>query len=244
MRLEVVAVVVPARDEQETIGACLASVAVAARQVRLDVRTVVVADSCVDATAQVATAAGAKVIKTTGSPGGGVGAARAAGCAYALRTLEALPPAAIWLAHTDADSVVPPDWLRAQLAYAERGYDAVVGMVTLAGNSDSDAHRRWTSAYRQRHGHVHGANLGVRGDAYLAVGGFAAVSAHEDLGLLERLVAVGRVVARPHHPRVVTSARLVGRTPAGVAADLRALHCCADRLVNSTDTRTQTLSGE
>ena len=70
---------------------------------------------------------------------------------------------------------------------------------------------------------MHGANLGVRADAYLAVGGFAPVPAHEDVGLVDRLVAAGRRVCWVDVPRVVTSPRLDARAPAGLGADLRAL---------------------
>jgi SAM-dependent methyltransferase len=41
-------------------------------------------------------------------------------------------PAAIWLATTDADTVVPPGWLRRQLSYAGRGWDVVLGTVEVA----------------------------------------------------------------------------------------------------------------
>jgi len=223
MRPQAVAVVVPARDEQDTVAACLGSIAIAARQVSLDVLTVVVADHCVDETAARSAAAGATVAVRSGSLAGGVGAARATGCTYALHRLGGLPYESIWLAHTDADSQVPPDWLSAQLVLAGRGHDAVAGMVTLTGTGNRETRRRWTASYRQRHGHVHGANLGVRADAYLAVGGFQPVPAHEDLQLVRDLVTGGYAVARPRRPRVVTSSRLRGRTPAGVAADLRKL---------------------
>ena len=43
-----------------------------------------------------------------------VGAARAVGMAGLLRRTAATDPAAVWLATTDADTVVPPGWLRRQ----------------------------------------------------------------------------------------------------------------------------------
>lgn len=220
-RPQVIGVVVPARDEQATIGGCLRSIARAARQVPEEVVTVVVADNCLDATTVEAAAAGATVLVNAGSPADGVGAARRLGCAHALTALAATPHESIWLAQTDADSEVPPDWLRAQLAFAAAGFAAVAGLVTLAAGDDAAAHRRWALEYEQRSGHVHGANLGVRADAYLAVGGFEPVPAHEDLGLVQRLVEAGYAVARPDHCRVVTSGRLAGRSAAGMAADLR-----------------------
>ena len=223
MRLQAVAVVVPARDEQDTVAACLGSIAIAARQISLHVLTVVVADHCRDDTAARSAAAGATVAVRWGPPQGAWALHRCHRYTHALHQLGGLPDGLIWLAHTDADSQVPPDWLSAQLALAGRGHDPVAGMVRLTGTGNRDARRLWTASYRQRHGHVHGANLGVRADAYLAVGGFQPVPAHEDLLLVRDLIAGGYSVARPRQPRVVTSSRLTGRTPAGVAADLRKL---------------------
>jgi LmbE family N-acetylglucosaminyl deacetylase len=67
------------------------------------------------------------------------------------------------------------------------------------------------------HRHVYGANLGVRADAYLAVGGFPADGAGEDHGLWERLRAAGYPLVSPASPRVTTSARLHGRAEGGLA---------------------------
>ena len=143
-----------------------------------------------------------------------------------------LPAEAVWLAHTDADSRVPPHWLNSQLEAAAAGHHAVAGRVALAFDGGHDRHDRWRSAYAlaggagvqpRRHQHVHGANLGVRADAYLSVGGFAPVALDEDLGLVDRLVAAGHPIAWPDEPRVLTSARLDGRAPGGLAADLRSL---------------------
>lgn len=224
-RVCAVAVVVPARDEQRLLGRCLESLAKASVGLGLDPLVIVVADHCADATADVARAAGATVVERSGAPDSGVGAARAEGCATVLGSLDGPPLDRVWLACTDADSVVPLDWIRAQLAAADDGYDAVAGQVVLGDDGPlvPDQRLRWLRAYRTRHGHVHGANLGVRASAYVAVGGFAPVQAHEDLGLVARLVAARHRVARPPGPPVVTSARLAGRAPAGVAADLRAL---------------------
>ena len=49
-----------------------------------------------------------------GSDALNVGAARAAGMTELLRLTPGRDPAAIWLATTDADTVVPPGWLRRQ----------------------------------------------------------------------------------------------------------------------------------
>lgn len=69
----------------------------------------------------------------------------------------------------------------------------------------------------ERHGYIHGVNLGVRGDHYVRVGGFAPVSADEDVDLVHRLRAAGVGIASSDAAPVITSARIDGRVPAGFA---------------------------
>ncbi|PRY14551.1 glycosyltransferase [Kineococcus rhizosphaerae] len=218
-----ISVVVPARDEETTIGACLDALAAAARHCPVPVDVVVVADRCQDRTERIARAAGVRVLL---SGAGQVGAARAAGvrAARALRPVE--PADEHWIASTDADSLVPAGWLgwHAQIAAAD--VDLLLGTVRLAG--PAGAHRAWRERYAAGewatgHVHVHGANLGVRASTYLAAGGFPALPAHEDRALADRVRALpgARVLASSRFP-VTTSDRLVGRAPEGVAADLSA----------------------
>lgn len=214
-----VGVVVPARDEADSIVACLAALARSAGRVPVPVRAVVVVNGTTDATARLARAAGARVVELGRA---GVGAARAAGVEAALAGRD---PDRTWLATTDADSLVPPDWLEHHLALASAGADAVVGTVRLAGPVLA-AHHAWHQEYlaglaRAGHRHVHGANLSFSARAYVDVGGFTALPAHEDADLVQRLDASGRRVVRSVAAPVTTSARTTGRAPAGVARDLR-----------------------
>ncbi|MEO5709728.1 MAG: hypothetical protein ABIQ59_07890 [Nocardioidaceae bacterium] len=73
------------------------------------------------------------------------------------------------------------------------------------------------------HGHVHGANLAVRADAYLDVGGFPGAVHGEDQALVDALVARGHRLLRTREISVVTSGRLVGRAQDGLADHLRRL---------------------
>ena len=229
-----VVVVVPARDEEDLLPRCLASLVVASRRVaHLGVRSevVVVADTCTDRTVDVASSAGVSVLEVVA---GRVGAARAAGVRHGLG-LAASDLHTTWLAHTDADSVVPAGWLVDQLQHATRGADAVLGTVRLAGAEDGEpvpaANQplldRWAERYVAQllpdltHPHVHGANLGVRADAYLAVGGFDDLDLHEDHVLAARLREAGHHVVTTSLDPVVTSHRLHGRVDGGVATDLR-----------------------
>ncbi len=135
---------------------------------------------------------------------------------------------AIWLSNTDADSVVPTMWFRDQLDLALAGADAVVGTVALS-DEESVLGRDFKASYAlsvsrgRNHSHVHGANLGVRGSAYLNVGGFPPLAVHEDRLLLRRLDASGATVIRSTRIRVQTSARLIGRCERGFATALRQL---------------------
>jgi glycosyltransferase involved in cell wall biosynthesis len=211
-----VAVVVPARDEAALIGRCLQSIG--------NQRVIVVADRCHDDTAAIARALGAEVIEIDEA---NVGLARAIGCDAALRD-----PDVDWLACTDADSVVPANWIEQQLELASFGADAVVATVRpdFADLSPLQT-RAWLSTHQRgaANGHVHGANLGLRASAYLAVGGFAPVSEHEDNDLVARLAAAGFTVTPTAAIEVITSGRTFGRTPGGYARYLR------DDLVSSAE---------
>ncbi|MBM9468048.1 glycosyltransferase [Nakamurella leprariae] len=239
-----VAVVIPARDEEVALPGCLAAVdrarrAVAATRPGLAVRIVVVADRCSDGTDQVALAR--PHVELVRTEVGRVGAARAAGAAHVLTTAAAtgVPPERVWLISTDADSWVPADWLEVHLQQAETGAELVLGAVTLGGPSRPDpggppgstgvlsrrAHQLWQQRHRlvDGHEHVFGANLGIRGDTYLEAGGFADVAVHEDVLLARAVAATGARVAAVAAAPVHTSTRLDGRTDGGMAAYLRGL---------------------
>jgi GT2 family glycosyltransferase len=218
-----VGVVVPAHDEEAWIARCVASVLAAADEARLPpehVHLAVVADRCADATAAVARAqlegAGSVVELVTG----GVGAARRAGTAAVLDAFAGVDPATIWLANTDADTVVPTSWLTDHLRVAETGAAAVAGVVRVDTFHGHPAivpvrfHEIYGGAHDD-HPHVHGANLGVRADAYLAVGGWPALTSGEDNGLWDAVRAVGLPVLSTRTVHVVTSSRTVTRATGG-----------------------------
>ncbi|WRZ89317.1 glycosyltransferase [Streptomyces sp. NBC_01007] len=227
------AVVIPAHNEEHRIHACMRSVHAAVEHVAaMPVVVVVAADACTDATAIVAARAGAHVVNT---PSRNVGAARAVGIDHALKLLADAGPE-VWLAMTDADTTVPATWLTHQVAWARRGYDAVLGTIRLAPITAGAFHvaRHDADYFRTRpfketeqiweHPHVHGANLGVSAAAYLRVGGFAPLPTGEDRDLAARLVAAGYRIARTDRHAVHTAARLRGRAPGGLADLLASLH--------------------
>jgi glycosyltransferase involved in cell wall biosynthesis len=211
-------VVIPAHDEEQHIGACVFSVQEAARSRSLNgepVVIVVVADACSDDTVRIATAAGATVISIDAR---NVGIARARGACHAMCA------GARWLAFTDADSIVGPEWLAAQLA---QGSDAVCGTIEVTDWGDYSEQIRLqhleTYSDVDGHRHVHGANLGVTSVAYRNVGGFPPISSSEDVALVDALRDHGALIAWSAAPRVVTSARRRYRAPGGFGETLARL---------------------
>jgi hypothetical protein len=145
-----------------------------------------------------------------------------------LRLTAGADPSAVWLATTDADTVVPPCWLRRQLRYAGQGWDVVLGTVTVG---DWDGHPPHVPAAFDAlyefgdgpHQHVHGANLGIRASAYLAAGGFRSLRTAEDHALLAAATEAGCSVLQASDITVETSARRRARAPLGFSHLLRTL---------------------
>lgn len=227
-----IAVGIPARDEAESIGACIGAVAVAASRVDVPVVLVVVADGCVDDTAGRATRALAatphlagEVLRTARR---GVGAARALALDTALR-LSPSSPGRTWLASTDADTVVAPTWLEAHTRWAARGHDAIAGLVDVDwAGAEPSLRDRYTASLSSGgsgvgHRHVHGANLGLRGTWWRRVGGCGDTGCGEDHELWRRLEARGARTIGVDDLDVTTSGRLRSRVDGGFADYLAAL---------------------
>ena len=227
--IETVLVVIPANNEQVLIGACLDSVHAARKHAlvtlggRIDVRAVVVLDSCVDETERQITAV--HDVQTLHARLARAGSARAAGVAHARRGV-ATELGNTWIASTDADSRVPLDWITAMVRLADDGADVALGTVRPDLPPASPTYRRWRRRYvvSDGHPHVHGANLGLRADVYDRIGGWPMVAYDEDVELVRRAESCVDVnVTRTGAIPVVTSARLVGRAPYGFAGYLRRL---------------------
>lgn len=224
--IKAVGVVIPAHDEEDLLPACLAAAIRAAGQLTgLPVQLVVVADACGDRTVQRAREAGAAVVEICAR---NVGAARDAGMREVLTRTRRLSAAEVWLATTDADTLVPPCWLSRQLHYAERGWDAVIGTVSVTDWSEYPPEmpplfQRHYGSGQGTHPHVHGANLGFRAAAYLQVGGFGSCPTAEDHALVNELTAAGSRILRTREVSVVTSARRRARAPDGFSQLLSAL---------------------
>ncbi|QIK45850.1 glycosyltransferase [Gordonia terrae] len=219
--VERIVVVVPVHNEAERLPACLEALQAAATAVPIPVEVIVVLDACDDDSATLVTDEVSTVVVDVRC----VGAARGAG--FASVGPSSSEPATTWFATTDADSTVPRDWLAEHVAAADAGADAYVGTVTPDGFDEWPAGtgEMYLREYDPSpgHGHVHGANLGVRASTYADVGGFREVDTDEDVDLVDRLHAADAVIERGAHAPVRTSTRRDGRARHGFAGYLRQL---------------------
>lgn len=210
-----IAAIVPAHNEENQILACLEALRVAARDPSLrgeQTIVLVVLDACTDNTRAIAQLAGATTIAINAH---NVGAARATGADLALAA------GARWLAFTDADSQVAPDWISAQLSQRS---DVVCGTVAVrdGGNYGQATRNHYDATYNDVDGHrnIHGANLGASSYAYIRSGGFLPLQSSEDVALVHALQDSGATIAWSAAPRVFTSARRIYRTPGGFGETL------------------------
>jgi glycosyltransferase involved in cell wall biosynthesis len=205
-----VSIVIPARDEARTIGRTLDSV-FAQDVPGVDLEVLVVDDGSADATAAVASGAGARVLRLRRGEGGSPGAARNRGAAAATGDP---------VVFLDADCAPAPGWLGALLAAHESGEAVVGGSLEAPPGLPATARcDHYCGSY-----HVHPArpagyvpnhtpaNLSVRRAAFQAGGGFAErlplADGHEELPWQARLAGRGvRIRFEPgavvfHHNRV------------------------------------------
>lgn len=221
MSIDVVHVVVPAHDEEELLGACLASIATATARLVADlpglvVRTTVVLDRCTDQSGAVAATYGVDTVVVDAA---NVGVARAAGIARVAALAEHRPPERVLVVSTDADCVVPDLWLVDLHALVAAGYDLVVGAVHPdPADLPVRVLERWRARHRWPQAHVHGANLAFTLAAYARSGGLRPVALHEDLLLVAAMRAAGcRWTASTS---VQTSGRTTSRVRGGFATYL------------------------
>lgn len=208
-----IGIVIPAHNEAGYIAACIDSAMSAARHPGLAgeaVAVLVVLDRCSDHTGAIASARGAMTMRVDAC---NVGIARAAG-AERLLAMQAR-----WLAFTDADTRVAPDWLVNQLALNAEVVCGTIGVADWSPHQGNATflqnHFANTYTDADGHRHIHGANLGVSAAAYRRVGGFPGVASSEDVALVTALEASGARIAWSAAPRVITSARPDARARGG-----------------------------
>lgn len=213
-----IGIVIPAHNEAMTIAKCLASVQSAIDQLPSTIKAypLVVLDSCTDDTQKLVKATGVDYLCCNYHC---VGQVRDIGIRYAIEN------GATWLACTDADSVVPMDWLVQQIEHIiYQPTDMICGVVDI----DSWAHltpqtrEDYIAHYQDRmgHRHIHGANLSFNSKAYLAVDGFTHLPCHEDVDLVKKFEDQGYAITWSNRVRVLTSSRLKARATEGFAVFL------------------------
>jgi len=239
-----VAIAIPARDEADYIGPCLARLSQLPPDPRVDtICVVVLANNCADGTADRARACAAP-------PGGKLEVMVAdlppqhahAGWARRLAldaAAEQLTEPADILISTDADTLVDHDWLERTVSHLDRGYDAVAGVARLDPRelrALPRAHRRrlaqlrryeralnYLKAERQRtepwprHFFEGGASMAVTMATYRAIGGAPTPMIGEDRALFDAIRQAGGRLRHPMDVKVRTSARLAGRAPGGIS---------------------------
>ena len=224
-----IAIVIPARDEQELLPRCLRSIQNARLMLPAHITSdlIVVADESTDDTLKIAQNFVQDKGTVVKAEVGCVGAARALGAHRAMERYRGARNRC-WLANTDADCLVPATWLLDQIIFANSGFAAVAGIIDVDSFAEHESFvsERFRLSYLIHadgtHPHVHGANLGVRADAYLQAGGWQDLSSAEDHDLWRRLQSGRHRRVSDARLCVVTSGRRVGRAPFGFADALAA----------------------
>jgi Glycosyl transferase family 2 len=153
-------VVVPARDEEHLITSCLEAIATQERLSHDEYEILLVLDQCKDQTEararEIALDRPHLRLHLLDGPGEGSGPARRVGMdAACARLLQVGRPEGL-IACTDADTVVAPDWLAAQLRAVSDGARAIGGRIELAddGPLPESVWRRHAEEGRLRHEHL------------------------------------------------------------------------------------------
>lgn len=218
MTIRQIGIVIPAHNEAEHITACLTAVKLAIAQLPPNVTAsvLVVLDSCDDDSEQ--------RVKLQGIPAINC-AFRCVGKVRDLGIRHLIEQGVEWVACTDADSRVEPDWLIRQLSHIEQDRaEMICGVVSV----DSWEHlspvtrEKYLAHYQDRmgHRHIHGANLSFSATAYTQVGGFDAIACHEDVELVKKFEAHGFNIVWSNQVRVMTSSRLEAKTQGGFGSFL------------------------
>lgn len=241
VRTRSVGVVIPVHNEGELLGAALASleIAVAALATQtVGVGIAIVLDACSDDSDRVVEEWMRRVRRrgtlmtaiSIECDVKNVGIARGLGCAALLNTWDDIRAGEIWLATTDGDSRVPPQWLSAQVLAHEEGADLWTGRVAVTDweNYGGDTIARWTAQYEAEEYPIHGTSMGFNAWHYMKVGGFAPLQCGEDRDLFRLLVDNGARWSHNPSVRVATSSRRFARAPGGFARVLELIDSSTD----------------
>lgn len=194
-------IVIPAHNEVAVIGRCLASLANCARPSAVEISSLVVADNCLDGTAEVARRLGARVLARTDPLhlGKGFALQHAFGCLLAENVDAVLV--------VDADTVAEPNLLIEMVGWLNSGADGVQARYLVRNPGDSARTRIMNLALmafnvlRPRGRARWGLSAGILGNGFalrrstLQAVPYHADSIVEDLEYHLRLVRSGRRIA-------------------------------------------------
>jgi GT2 family glycosyltransferase len=246
MRPLPIVVAIPVKNEEERIGACLASLAA---QTRKFDRLVLLLNNCNDGTLQIcnefqARHAGVEIYEEhLHGPLASAGEARRLAFQYACT-----PFADSILLTTDADAVPERSWIEKNSAAIAAGAHAVCGAIEMdPRDAPCIAHLAQDDAREKsllelldeiacllnpdsfdpwpRHQQQSGASIALRSDVLRLAGGPPQVAACEDRILIEKLRLVDARIRHAPGIRVQVSGRIEGRAAGGMAETLaRRLH--------------------
>jgi len=238
-----VAIAIPARNEAGRIAACVGALLPQFDRTEVDGRVVVLANNCSDGTVDTLSAFSASEssleIRQVVLPPDRAHAGWARRLALDAAFEHLSRPDDV-LMSTDADTVVPPDWLERNLHHLDQGHDAVAGWAlplqsewralepqhrhrlnilrkyrTLLAYLSSAGEERWP-----RHDYEGGASIALRAGLYAEIGGAPTPPLGEDRALFAAIRKAGGRIAHPLDVKAFTSCRLDGRAPGGMADTL------------------------
>jgi Glycosyl transferase family 2 len=208
-----IGIVIPACNEEHYLQDCLNAIQNAVEALpdtKTKVQVLVVLDSCNDRSLEIVQHAGVDYLECNFHC---VGKVRDLGVRHMIRL------GVTWIACTDADSCVDSQWLLQQLNHQPA--DAICGVVEVDSWKKFSAltRKNYLAHYQDTmdHSHIHGANLSFSAISYIQSGGFEALSSHEDVQLIKRMIDMDFNVIWSNLVRVKTSSRLHGRAPEGFA---------------------------
>lgn len=212
------AVVVPAHDEEAGIEETVRSLLAVDSQ-REAFEVVVVADNCGDRTAEVARAAGARVLERRDPERRGKG--HALHFAFEQLLAEGTTEAVVVV---DADTIVTPNLLEALAARLARGASALQVHYAVRNASESWRTRLLTIAFEAFHGvrsrarERLGLSCGLRGNGMAFTTGLLREVPHDAFSIVEDLEYGIRLAYAGHRVQYVADATVYGQMPATSAS--------------------------
>lgn len=205
-----ISVVIPAYNEEKTLGRCLRSLA--QQYTSLPYEIIVVDNNSTDNTQRIAQTYLKKMrIRVIPERRKGRGAARRAGFRVAKGEV---------ILSTDADAAVPPNWVETlATTLLNKPYVAITGTSKVEDSSLFVNHAynlmqpMSMIVYRLFFGHywLSGFNFGIRRDIYMQSGGFDPdLNVQEDIDLSFRVARLGRILFLPTLAVVVSGRRYSG----------------------------------